>query len=283
MSHSVRRHLRVETAAYDDAIRRFIPGYETMLQVAAEAVAAVRPRLVLDLGAGTGALSAALLEPSDTGSVALVDVDPEMLDQARERLAPFGDRARFLEQSFHDPLPPCDAIAASLSLHHVPTLAEKQNLYRRIFNAMNPGGVFVNADAVMPSDPVGRSATYDAWAQHMAKHGIERPQAFQHFEEWAEEDTYFPLEDELAALRTAGFEAECPWHRPPMAVVAGRKRVMSSQVASAFASDRIASHRSAGTLCTTPSEIVRVPSCAPLMPIGWTALPPCPTLPPLPA
>jgi len=236
MSHSVRRHLRVETAAYDDAIRRFIPGYETMLRVAAEAVAAVRPRLVLDLGAGTGALSAATLEHLDTGSVALMDVDPEMLDQARERLAPFGDRMRFLEQSFDDPLPPCDAVAASLSLHHVPTIAEKQDLYRRIFDALSPGGVLVNADAAMPSDPAGRSATYDAWAQHMAKHGIARPQAFRHFEEWAEEDTYFPLEDELAALRTAGFEAECPWHRPPMAVVAGRKRAAVLPHAPAVAS-----------------------------------------------
>lgn len=224
MSHSVRRHLRVETAAYDDAIRRFIPSYEAMLRVAAEAVAAVRPRLVLDLGAGTGALSAALLERPDTGSVTLLDVDPEMLDQARERLAPFGGRVRFLERSFHDPLPPCDAVAASLSLHHVPAIAEKQDLYRRILDALSPGGVFVNADAVMPTDADGRSATYDAWAQHMAKHGIERPQAFRHFEEWSEEDTYFPLEDELAALRSVGFEARCPWHEPPVAVVIGRKR-----------------------------------------------------------
>lgn len=222
MSHSVRRHLRVDVAAYDQAIRRFIPGYETMLRVAAEAVAAARPDLVLDLGAGTGALSAALLEHLGGASVALVDVDRDMLEQARERLAPFPDRARFLEQSFHDPLPPCDAVAASLSLHHVPALDEKQDLYRRILDALTPGGVFVNADAVMPANAVERSATYDAWADHMTRHGIDRRQAFRHFEEWAAEDTYFPLEDELAALRAAGFDAECLWRRGPVAVLIGR-------------------------------------------------------------
>lgn len=219
----MRRHLRVEVAAYDQAIRRFIPGYEAMLRVAADAVAAARPALVLDLGAGTGALSAALLERPGTGSVALMDVDTEMLEQARERLAPFPDRARFLEQSFHDALPPCDAAAASLALHHIPALDEKQELYRRIFDALAPGGVLVNADAVMPANPAERAAVYDAWADHMTRHGIDRPQAFRHFKDWAAEDTYFPLEDELAALTAAGFDAECLWHEGPVAVLVARK------------------------------------------------------------
>ena len=43
MSHSVRSHLRLEIAEYDATIRRFIPGYEEMIAVAAEAVASVEP------------------------------------------------------------------------------------------------------------------------------------------------------------------------------------------------------------------------------------------------
>ena len=50
MSHNVREHLRLGNEEYDDAIRRFIPGYARMLSVAAEQVASVRPALVLDLG-----------------------------------------------------------------------------------------------------------------------------------------------------------------------------------------------------------------------------------------
>jgi hypothetical protein len=44
------------------------------------------------------------------------------------------------------------------------------------------------------------------------------------FEEWAEEDTYFPLEDELAALQSAGFDAQCRWRRASNMVLVGRKR-----------------------------------------------------------
>ncbi|MEE2900071.1 MAG: hypothetical protein VX815_16545, partial [Gemmatimonadota bacterium] len=71
MSHSVRKHLGVDIDAYDDQIRRFIPGYEAMLCAAAEAVASVRPGLVLDLGAGTGGLSEVLLREDGVGHVEL--------------------------------------------------------------------------------------------------------------------------------------------------------------------------------------------------------------------
>ena len=223
MSHSVRRHLRVEVDAYDEIIRRFIPGYETMLVTAARAVAADGPGLVLDLGAGTGALSEAILRHEAVDAVELVDVDPEMLDQARARLERFGSRARFRQQSFLGPLPACDAVAASLALHHIPEMADKGTLYRRIHASLRPGGVFVNADAVMPADPEGRDAGYAFWAAHMVSRGIPEERARQHFAEWAEEDTYQPIELELAAMATAGFEAGIAWHEGPMAVLTGHK------------------------------------------------------------
>ena len=221
MSHSVRRHLRVEVDTYDEIIRRFIPGYEAMLDAAARAVAAARPGLVLDLGAGTGALSEAMLGHEGIGVVELVDVDPEMLDQARARLERFGTRARFREQSFLDRLPPCAAVAASLALHHIPEMADKRAVYRRIHACLRPGGVFVNADAVMPATEPEREAEYAFWAAHMVSRGIPEERAYQHFEEWADEDTYFPIEEELAAMKAAGFEAEYAWREGPIAVLVG--------------------------------------------------------------
>ena len=223
MSHSVRRHLRLEVGAYDATIRRFIPGYEEMLSVAAQAVAAVQPKRVLDLGAGTGSLTEALLDRTEDGMVELWDVDLEMLAQATARLERFGERANPVVRSFFDPFPPCDAIMASLSLHHIPTLGVKAEVFRRAFEAIRPGGVFVNADATMPAAGPERDATWRAWADHMVANGIEESRAWEHFEDWAEEDTYFPLEDELAALVEAGFDPRCEWREAATTVVvAGR-------------------------------------------------------------
>ena len=221
--HSVRRHLRLEIRAYDEMIRRFIPGYETMLDVAAGELADVGAGLVLDLGAGTGALAQAILSAGGSGTVELIDVDPEMLAQARTRLAPFAGRARFTERSFLAALPRCDGAASSLAFHHVPVMDTKYALYRQIHDALGPGGLFVNADATMPAEPDARAATWRAWADHLVAHGIDEERAFQHFEEWSEEDTYFPLEEELAAVAAAGFDAECVWRDGPIAVVVGRK------------------------------------------------------------
>jgi len=223
MSHSVRQHLRVDIDAYDEAIRRFIPGYESMLSVAASAVAKIGPDLVLDLGSGTGALSAAILAYSETRSVELLDVDPEMLEQARSRLAPFMGRARFRLRSFDDPFPSCDAMAASLSLHHIPTMDAKRVLYGRAFEALRSGGVFVNADCTMPVNQEERDEMYGLWVDHMAAHGIEEAEARRHFEDWSAEDTYMPLVHELAALTEAGFEACCVWREGPMSVMVGTK------------------------------------------------------------
>ena len=221
--HSVRRHLRVEVGAYDEAIRRFIPGYEAMLAVAAAEIARARPGLVLDLGGGTGALSEAILLAAPHAVVELIDVDRDMLATARERLAGFGSRACFREASFDDPLPEADAVAASLALHHVPTMDEKQRLFVRIYDCLSPGGVFVNADATMPADPESRDATWRAWAAHLMSCGISEERAYRHFDEWQEEDTYFPREAETAAMATAGFDVTASWSSGPMVVAVGKR------------------------------------------------------------
>ncbi len=221
--HSVSRHLRVEIAAYDEAIRRFIPGYEAMLAASATEIARVDPEHVLDLGGGTGALSEAILRAAPRAVVELVDVDPEMLAVARERLAGFGARTRFREASFDDPLPDADAVAASLALHHVPTMDEKRRLFARIHDCLRPGGVFVNADATMPAEPDAREPVWRAWAAHLVSCGIPEERAYRHFAEWQEEDTYFPQEVEAAAMRAAGFEVEQVWTEGPMVVAVGKR------------------------------------------------------------
>ena len=223
-AHSVRRHLRLDVADYDQSIRRFIPGYETMLRVAAEQVASVVADLVIDLGAGTGALAEAILSTGKVGAVELFDVDPEMLKRARVRLSRFRNQTRFWERSFESPLPPCNAVAASLALHHIPTIEQKQTLYRRIDNALLPGGIFVNADVALPPKPKEREAAYRVWTNHMASCGIDETQAKRHFRQWAEEDTYFSISEEIAAMQSAGFDARCVWIKGPETVLTGRKR-----------------------------------------------------------
>jgi trans-aconitate methyltransferase len=53
---------------------------------------------VLDAGAGSGRLTAELLERLPRGKVVALDRSPSMLAEARDHLARFGDRVRFVER-----------------------------------------------------------------------------------------------------------------------------------------------------------------------------------------
>jgi tRNA (cmo5U34)-methyltransferase len=222
--HSVKRHLDVDAGAYDVEIRRFIPYYDDMIATAVELLGALAPSEghVLDLGGGTGALSAAVLEALPGVRVIVLDVDTQMLGEARRRLARFTDRVAFQERSFLDTLPGADAVIASLALHHVHDLQTKTALYRAIHDALSPGGPFLNLDAAVTEDPRLNALAFDRWAAGMGDHGITDAEARSHFAAWADEDRYFPLDAELGALRDAGFaEVECFWRRGSSTVTCG--------------------------------------------------------------
>jgi tRNA (cmo5U34)-methyltransferase len=212
--HTVLTHLGLAARDYDAAIRTYIGGYEEMI---AEVVSLVSGD-VIDLGAGTGALSEAVLAKPGT-RVKLVDIDPAMLAVARERV---GERAEYVNASFMAGLAPCDAVVASLALHHVADLDEKRELYRRIHAVLRPGGVLAIADITVHDDGPARTRMMDAWAQAMGEHGIARADADALFAKWAKEDRYYSLAQELTLLREAGFAApECFWKRGPSTVFGG--------------------------------------------------------------
>jgi tRNA (cmo5U34)-methyltransferase len=112
---------------------------------------------------------------------------------------------------------------ASLALHHVASLDEKRGLYGRIASVLAPGGVFVNADVALPSDADAQRAAYRYWADHQVARGIPEARAWQNFEDWAAEDTYFSIDEEVDALDAAGLTTECVWRDGPIAVLVGRK------------------------------------------------------------
>ena len=229
MAHSVSGHLQLRVSEYDQLIRKLVPAYPAMRPVQLELLALALPnagagRRVLDLGGGTGALAAAIAERFPGASVEIWDTDPAMLAVARERCGGFGVRVHYVERSFAEPLPECDAVAACIALHHVKDMAVKGAIYRNIFRALRPGGIFVNADTAVPATAPLREHAFRLWARAMAPHGINEAQAHAHFASWAHEDFYPPLITELRLLAEAGFaEPECFW-REAAAVVFGAMR-----------------------------------------------------------
>jgi tRNA (cmo5U34)-methyltransferase len=228
MSHSVEGHLKLNVADYDKLIRQLVPGYAAMreahMMLLRKLLPAHRPCRVLDLGGGTGALAEAVAATLPQAVVEIWDIDRAMLGVARERCARFGDRIRYVERSFAEPLTTCDAVVACIALHHVKDVAAKGAIYRNIFSALRPGGCFLNADLTIAAEGALREFSYREWIAAMAPHGISETQARAHFASWSQEDYYPPLLTELRLVADAGFaDPECFWREIPCVIFGGMK------------------------------------------------------------
>jgi tRNA (cmo5U34)-methyltransferase len=225
MPHSVESHLQLQVAEYDELIRRFIPRYDEMLD---EAVHFIRDSIVdtgklVDLGIGTGSLTERVIKAIPKAQIIGIDTDPKMLEEAARRLSSIQNRIELRLQDFFSELPPAqNAYFAALALHHVPNLSVKQTLYQKIYDALLPGGLFLNADAMF--DESDSNQKRKRWAAHLVSAGFLEAEALDHLQSWRKEDYYFGLETELKLLRKAGFtDCDVAWRYGPMAVMVGKK------------------------------------------------------------
>ena len=213
-------HLGIDLAEYDGRIRTFIPGYEDLLDTAATALASAVTRkrpVIVDLGVGTGALSQACLARVPGARVIGVDEDAGMLEAARDRLG--RSLARAIRGSFETiAIPPCDAVVASLALHHIPTPQRRQKLFRRIHRALRAGGVLISADCHPSSNRRLAGEDRASWLRHLEA-SYTPAEALGYLRAWAREDHYAPLADDVVALRRAGFVVDVRARRDAFAVI----------------------------------------------------------------
>jgi trans-aconitate 2-methyltransferase len=99
---------------------------------------------VLDAGCGSGRVTEQLLERLPKGRVIALDASASMVDEARRRLARFGDRVAFvvadLGQPFELSTGPVDAILSTATFHWVP---DHDALFRNLAAVIRSGGPLV--------------------------------------------------------------------------------------------------------------------------------------------
>ena len=167
------------TAAFDraapsyDAMVALSPGYHRQLRRSAEALVSRLPERadgtplrVADLGCGSGASTAALLESWRTARprtplvVTAVDVSAGMLAEARAK--PWPEGVAFVEEDAlawlrAQPTAGLDAVLAAYLLRNVP---DREAVVREIARVLAPGG----AVAIQDYSVAGRPLSQAAWA-----------------------------------------------------------------------------------------------------------------------
>jgi trans-aconitate 2-methyltransferase len=98
---------------------------------------------VLDAGCGTGRVTELLAARVPRGRVVALDGSPSMIEAARDRLAPFGERIEFVVADLGHPLPidgAVDAILSTATFHWVP---DHDALFANLAAVLRPGGWLV--------------------------------------------------------------------------------------------------------------------------------------------
>jgi demethylmenaquinone methyltransferase/2-methoxy-6-polyprenyl-1,4-benzoquinol methylase len=152
-SLALMRWLESAPERYDAGMRVITLGRVDRLRTAlADAAAAAPGAHVLEIGCGTGALTAQLL---DRGArITAIDQNPELLEQARERLRDVpAERVELIERTASeiDALPEAgfDAVAASLSLSEM-SRGERRFVLEQARKRLAKGGVLVIGDELRP-------------------------------------------------------------------------------------------------------------------------------------
>jgi tRNA (cmo5U34)-methyltransferase len=213
-------------AEYDRSRRQLIPCFDLYYETAVELVAGAvsGPARILDLGAGTGLLSAYVLDALPEARVTLVDISDQMMAEARARFEARGSQCDYALADYREGLPagPFHAVVSGLSIHHLEE-TEKQRLFSRIFATLTPGGIFVNADQAQGETPLIDRRYREAWVQKIQAAGITGEQLTD-ARERTKVDRMSPLATQLAWLRAAGFEeVNCWFKHYNFVVFSGRK------------------------------------------------------------
>ncbi|MFB3784912.1 MAG: trans-aconitate 2-methyltransferase [bacterium] len=222
----VKRSFDKAAEKYDQDRRKLIPCFDEFYAAILELIPFppdASPR-VLDLGAGTGILSAFLAEAFPQARITAADFSEKMLYQARRRFAAQPDRVELLLLDYaKEDLPGnFDAIVSAMSIHHL-TEPEKRALYGKIFGALRTGGIFINADQVLGPTPEIERQYHAVWLRQTRAKGIDETSLAECLERM-KEDKQNPLLDQLAWLRETGFQpVDCAYKNFRFAVFWGRK------------------------------------------------------------
>ena len=178
---------------------------------------------VLDLGSGSGLFTAILLTKFPNAQVTLVDLSDKMLDVAKERFSAHKDFTYIVADFAHLPIEGrFDFIISGIAIHHIPG-PEKARLYKRCFELLKDGGVFINSDQIKGPSKELDDLNMRLWRASIERSGLAKEEIAKAYERM-KFDVPSTVDEQLKWLRNAGFgQVDCLFKWLPLAVFYAKK------------------------------------------------------------
>ncbi|MBN3880302.1 MULTISPECIES: class I SAM-dependent methyltransferase [unclassified Nostoc] len=200
---------------YDNLRRVLIPCFNDFYKTAVEIIPDdyTAPLKVLDLGAGTGLYSGMVQSVFPNAEFTLLDLAPEMLEKAKLRFSKMSKSPKiligdYIETDLGDSY---NLIISALSIHHLSDI-DKELLYQRIYDVLNPGGIFINADQVLGKTPDLEQLYRQHWLDSVRAKNISE-EDLKAAQKRMEYDRMATLDIQLSCLEAAGFQNVDCWYK----------------------------------------------------------------------
>jgi tRNA (cmo5U34)-methyltransferase len=177
---------------------------------------------ILDLGTGTGITAKLIQDALPKSHIDAVDFSDQMLERAKEKLGVdnvsyiLGDFATIKFTKKYD------IIVAVIGIHHQNNKGKKA-LFRKIYSALKPGGVFIFGDLVTHKDQ-HVAALNDARHYH---HLVVKTSNERELTEWAHHHMFLndlaPIEDQIEWLSKVGFKTRVLFKKFNTALIVASK------------------------------------------------------------
>lgn len=178
---------------------------------------------ILDLGAGTGLLSAMVAKAFPAAHLHLTDISVAMLAQAQQRFADrlhvtfaVQDHLQLAAESEYD------LVMSALSIHHLDH-TDKRILFQQVHRALRLGGMFINADQALGPTPLAEEEYERHWLAEVIRNKVSAL-SLEKACERMKEDKNAVLADQLQWLAESGFkDIKCSYQRYRFVVYGGRQ------------------------------------------------------------
>lgn len=191
---------------YDAARRMFIPCFDDFYIESTRLLAKNRkPRIIADLGAGTGLLSMYWYQHFPNAHYYLLDSAEEMLQQARFRFEGMPgcsfEKADYTCAIYHE----ADIIISALSIHHLED-DEKAQLFQRIYTSLPAGGCFINYDQFCEDTKEQTEVEHQEWLHFIMNSGLS-DEEIARWRERSKLDRECSVNQEISMLEQSGFSS----------------------------------------------------------------------------